>query len=216
MLPPVGSIGMLPAQGRAGVVVDARPLGAARDGQQLVALRIKAEKQQGDPHQGPVTSSRPPIGAGSPPPAASLRPASGSLPAATSGPAAARRLDQLNAAERADVARLQQRDQQVRQEEKAHAAVAGDLAGPINYSYQRGPDGRQYAVGGSVSVQASSKSGDPEEAKRLSVRMAAAANAATNPSMQDYATARQAYAFGSQLATPTDKAGENRPLDIVL
>jgi len=82
-------------------------------------------------------------------------------------------------------------------------SVAGDLAGPINYVYQRGPDGRQYAVGGSVGIQASVLSGDPAEAARKAGRLAAAANAATNPSAQDYAAARQAYALGSQLgATP--------------
>ncbi|MGI9491012.1 MAG: putative metalloprotease CJM1_0395 family protein [Geminicoccaceae bacterium] len=192
---------MLPAQGRAGVVVDARPLGDAEGGRQLVALRIKAGaagavdsgaglapdrlQPQGTPADDAATSS----------------PATG-LGVARTEPLAARLHHQLNAVERADLAKLQQRDQQVRQEEKAHAAVAGDLAGPINYIYQRGPDGRQYAVGGSVSVQASTVSGDPIEAKRLSGRMAAAAHAATSPSAQDLATAWQAYDFGSRLAAP--------------
>ena len=112
--------------------------------------------------------------------------------------------------------RLQQRDQQVRQEEKAHAAVAGDLAGPIDYIYQRGPDGRQYAVGGSVGIQASASSGDPAEAERKAGRMAAAANAATNPSAQDYAAARQAYAFGSQLGQDPLQREASSGLDLVL
>ena len=100
---------------------------------------------------------------------------------AVASPAAARLPTDLTTAEKADVTRLQQRDQQVRQEEKAHAAVAGDLAGPISYVFQRGPDGRQYAVGGSVGIQASVSSGDPAEAARKAGRMAAAANAATQP-----------------------------------
>ena len=88
------------------------------------------------------------------------------------------------------VDRLRQRDAQVRQEEEAHAAVAGDLAGPIEYLYQRGPDRRQYAVGGSVGVQATLSSGDPAELRRVGARLAAAATAPTKPSAQDYATAR--------------------------
>ncbi|MEL6963179.1 MAG: putative metalloprotease CJM1_0395 family protein, partial [Pseudomonadota bacterium] len=122
-------------------------------------------------------------------------------------PSAAVLPNQLSPAEKAAVSRLQQRDQQVKQEEKAHAAVAGDLAGPINYVYQLGPDGRQYAVGGSVGIQASALSGDPADAKRQAGRIAAAANAATNPSAQDYAAARQAYALGDQLkgSTVTDE-----------
>ena len=214
---------MLPGQGRAGVVVDARPLGEARDGQQLVALRIKAEAR-GNAGSGEASAPASRPGSAATPitnlavggAASKDAPSFTSATSAPSGPTSAKRLDQLSAAEKADVAKLQQRDQQVRQEEKAHAAVAGDLAGPINYVYQRGPDGRQYAVGGSVSVQATTRSGDPEEAKRLGARMAVAANAATNPSAQDYATARKAYAFGSGLAEPAVPDERPRPLDLSL
>ena len=215
MLPPIGSVSMLAAQGRAGVVVDARPIGEAEGGRQLVALRIKADATSGgDAKARTKTDGRQDhtLSAGS----ASISGGAQRSANAAAGPVAAKLPDQLNAAERADVTRLQQRDQQVRQEEKAHAAVAGDLAGPISYTYQLGPDGRQYAVGGSVGVQASAASGDPAEAKRLSGRMAAAANAATNPSAQDYATARQAYAFGSQLTVPTTAAKEEPGLSLTL
>lgn len=129
---------------------------------------------------------------------------------------AARLPTELTATEKTDVTRLQQRDQQVRQEEKAHAAVAGDLAGPINYTYQRGPDGRQYAVGGSVGIRASNLSGDPAEAARKAGRLATAANAATNPSLQDYAVARQAYELGSQLGKPLPQTEEKIGLGLTL
>jgi hypothetical protein len=192
---------MLAGQGRSGVVVDARPLGEADGGRQLVALRIKS-KQTGPAGERNLPSLAVPPQPG-PNAASSGNPGrldgTASLAQATSDPVSAKRGDQLSAAERADLAKLQQRDQQVRQEEKAHAAVAGDLAGPISYSYQRGPDGRQYAVGGSVGVQAKAVTGDPAEAERLSGRMAAAANAPTNTSAQDFATARLAYDLGSRL-----------------
>ncbi len=216
MLPPIGSVSVLASQGRAGVVVDARTLGEPEGGRQLVALKIKAEKA--GPASGVDSGSRQAADRSSTPIAGNAgasNPASSPSPAAAS-PVAAKRLDQLSAAERADIARFQQRDQQVRQEEKAHAAVAGDLAGPINYIYQRGPDGRQYAVGGSVSVQAKTVTGDPAEAKRLSGRMAVAANAATSPSAQDLATARMAYAFGSQISQSDSRERSGAGLNLSL
>ena len=196
------------------MVVDARPLGDAEDGRQLVALKIKAGAD------GSIDPRARPAGDGFQPQAAPTNGAAASNQAAGShvtanDTAAAKLPDRLSAAERADLAKLQQRDQQVRQEEKAHAAVAGDLAGPISYIYQRGPDGRQYAVGGSVNVQASTISGDPNEAKRLSGRMAAAAHAATSPSAQDLATARQAYDFGSQLADPASPMRRDPGLNLI-
>ncbi len=215
MLPPIGSVSMLASQGRAGVVVDARPLGEPEGGRQLVALRIKAETSG----SGYGASSAALDGAQTKPgPAgdAGTSDQASRSSHAPAGPVAAKLPDQLTTSERADLAGLRQRDQQVRQEEKAHAAVAGDLAGPISYTYQLGPDGRQYAVGGSVGVQARTVTGDPIEAMRLSGRMAAAANAATNPSAQDFATARQAYAFASQRADPQTVPRPSPGLDLML
>lgn len=209
---------MLAAHGRAGVVLDARPLGEAEGGRQLVAVRIKAEKV-GSADSGHFGTGISPnnLQAQSLPAGNEEVSNSGSrTTAGSNGPVAAKLSDQLSSAERADLAKLRQRDQQVRQEEKAHAAVAGDLAGPISYSYQLGPDGRQYAVGGSVGVQAQTVTGDPLEAKRLSGRMAVAANAATNPSAQDFATARQAYAFASQTAAPSNETVRGPELNLVL
>lgn len=205
MLPAIGSVSALPGQGRAGIVVNARPIGDAENGRQLVALQIKQSQGSGE-----AGSTRSPADRSAPVSPAASTPSRSLERQDPAAPSAARLPNDLSAGERADVTRLQQRDQQVKQEEKAHAAVAGDLAGPINYVYQLGPDGRQYAVGGSVGIQAQTLSGNPDEAKRLAGRMAAAANAATNPSAQDYAAARQAYALGSQLGD-TPSAADPRP-----
>lgn len=173
--------------GRQGVVVDARAVGAVEDGRQTFRLAVRSER---------------------PDPAAvddrlELSPAARSaVPEATrDGPTAAARLPaELSAEERAAVDRLRARDAQVRQEEEAHAAVAGDLAGPIAYSYQRGPDGRQYAVGGSVQVGGSGAV-TPEGRAADAARLAAAANAATNPSAADLAVARDSYAAIGEAAS---------------
>jgi len=219
MLPAIGSISALAGQGRVGVVVSAQAVGEPEGGRQLMSLRIKESRDDDDARPGLGRVDRAASAA------SSLAPGAGASIDSTSNAStsnahaskagasaldrpinpsfqAARLPDELSPAEKASVAELQQRDQQVRQEENAHAAVAGDLAGPINYVYQLGPDGRQYAVGGSVGIQTSVTSGDPAEAKRQAGRVAAAANAATNPSAQDYAVARQAYALGSQLGAP--------------
>ena len=111
-------------------------------------------------------------------------------------PSVARTPDRLSPQDRAVVEQLRQRDAQVRQEETAHAGVAGSLAGPISYVYQHGPDGRQYAVGGSVPITVRTATGDPAEARRLGGKLAAAALAATNPSAADLAAASRAYRFG--------------------
>ncbi|MGI9436791.1 MAG: hypothetical protein ACR2Q4_18510, partial [Geminicoccaceae bacterium] len=126
MLPPIGSISMLAGQGRPGVIVDARPLGEAEGGRQLVALRVKARESRSEAAAGNASQHSASLQDRST--AAPKEAPNGSLPAdgteRRSGPASARLLDQLSAAGKADVAKLQQRDQQVRQEEKAHAAVA--------------------------------------------------------------------------------------------
>jgi hypothetical protein len=203
MLPAIGSVSALAGQGRVGVVVSAQPIGEAEDGRQLVALRIREGEKANQ-----IRAEQQPSGtqAGQTQPSNATADGRRASRPETDSPLAARLSTDLSPSEKAAVARLQQRDQQVKQEEKAHAAVAGDLAGPINYVYQRGPDGRQYAVGGSVGISAQTRTGDPEEAKRLGARIAVAANAATNPSAQDYATARQAYALAANVTSPSARA----------
>ncbi len=190
MLPAIGSLSQLSAGGRIGVVVAARPVAEPQDGRQLVALRLKTIDERDA--QGQAATR---VSGLAPQPAEALErsgPGRRALAAREdrATPALARLPDRLSTAEQAMVERLRQRDAQVRQEEEAHAAVAGDLAGPIEYVYQRGPDGRQYAVGGSVGVQAIVSSGDPAELRRIGAKLAAAATAPTSPSAQDLATAR--------------------------
>ena len=87
---------------------------------------------------------------------------------------------------------LKARDREVRAHEMAHKAVGGRYAGAISYDYQRGPDGRRYAVGGEVSIDISEIPGNPDAtvAKMQQVRRAALAPAA--PSAQDRRVAAEA------------------------
>jgi len=96
--------------------------------------------------------------------------------------------------ERAAVARLKERDREVRAHENAHASAGGGYAGAPSYEFTRGPDGVQYAVGGQVDIDVSEVAGDPRAtiAKLEVVRSAALAPA--RPSGQDRAVAAAAAA----------------------
>ena len=61
-----------------------------------------------------------------------------------------------------DLAELKARDREVRAHEQAHATVGGRYAGAPIYSYERGPDGVMYAVGGKVNIDAAPVANDPQ------------------------------------------------------
>lgn len=90
------------------------------------------------------------------------------------------------------VTELKKRDAEVRTHEQAHAAVGGQYAGSPSYEYQRGPNGKSYAVGGEVRIDVSVVPGDPQATiqKMQVVRRAALAPAA--PSSADRAIAAEA------------------------
>lgn len=89
---------------------------------------------------------------------------------------------------------LKKRDLEVRQHEAAHAAVGGALAGAPSFTFERGPDGKSYAVGGEVSVELSA-GGSPEETIARARQVRAAAMAPAQPSGQDYRVAAAASAL---------------------
>lgn len=198
MTPALGTLSSLGPGGRLGMVLGTRPVGPEQDGQQLVSVRMRA------------MDGKDSMGFRVPPTSGTAPPTQRTPEKAPNGhiaPAAiAKSFDALSPAEKQEVARLQQRDAQVRQEENAHAGSAGDLAGPIEYVYATGPDGRQYAVAGGVSIRAAAVTGDPAELRRLGARLAVAANAAINPSAQDFAAARMGLRLyaqaGSELKSP--------------
>ncbi len=101
----------------------------------------------------------------------------------------------LDPAEEDQKKRLQARDSEVRAHEMSHLAAAGGLAsGGMRLTYQTGPDGRQYAVGGSVKID-TSKAGTPEETIQKAQQIRAAALAPSDPSSQDL----QVAAWASQM-----------------
>lgn len=135
---------------------------------------------------------------------------------------------QLSSEEQAQIRKLQARDREVRQHEQAHLSAAGGLAvsGP-SFTYQQGPDGRNYAIGGEVGISVSPGQ-TPEETIRKASQIQASALAPASPSGQDRAVAAQAATMAQQARAQqaqessdegrqsTDKtgAGQDRRADI--
>jgi hypothetical protein len=90
------------------------------------------------------------------------------------------------------ISQLQQRDKEVRTHELAHATAGGASTGAPSYTFEMGPDGKKYAIGGEVSVDLSSVSGDPQATIVKMQKVHAAALAPASPSAQDTRVAASA------------------------
>jgi hypothetical protein len=72
--------------------------------------------------------------------------------------------------------------------------VAGSMGGAATFTYETGPDGKSYAVGGEVPVDMSGGR-TPEETVARAAQIRAAALAPADPSPQDLAVAAEATAM---------------------
>ncbi|MEL6341780.1 MAG: putative metalloprotease CJM1_0395 family protein [Myxococcota bacterium] len=99
--------------------------------------------------------------------------------------------DELSDEEKQVVAKLQARDREVRAHEQAHMSAGGGMAGAASYTYQTGPDGKRYAIGGEVPISVPAST-NPQQALMNAQQLRAAALAPASPSGQDRAVAAQA------------------------
>lgn len=122
---------------------------------------------------------------------------------------------QADPAQQAEVRELQKRDREVRAHESAHMAAGGSyVRGGASFQFVTGPDGRLYAAGGEVSIDASPIPDDPQATilKMQTVRRAALAPA--QPSAQDRsvaAAASQAEARAQMELTRARLSGGETP-----
>lgn len=117
-------------------------------------------------------------------------------PASPRRPGAAAQDAALSEADQRAITELKKRDREVRAHELAHvAAGAGLVTHGASYSYQTGPDGQRYAVGGEVGIDVS-KARTPEETIAKAQQIQAAALAPADPSGPD----RQIAAHAGQMA----------------
>ena len=73
--------------------------------------------------------------------------------------------------------KFRNKDSEVRTHEQAHASI-GHTTSPISYNYQEGPDGKMYAVGGSVRLDTSI----PDDPKAAAFKLDMIQKAASGPS----------------------------------
>lgn len=98
---------------------------------------------------------------------------------------------ELTRQDKKEVEKLEKRDAEVREHEQQHKSAGGGVAGSIQLEYQVGPDGKQYAVGGEVSVD-TSKEETPEATIQKAQQIKRAALAPADPSHQDRSVASDA------------------------
>ena len=121
----------------------------------------------------------------------------------------------LSEADLRRVEQLKQRDREVRAHEMAHvAAGAGVVTSGASYSFETGPDGRRYAVGGEVGINVS-PGRTPEETLSRAEKIRAAALAPADPSGQDRQIAARAASMAAEarveLATRARNEGATGP-----
>ena len=106
-------------------------------------------------------------------------------------------VSELAKQEKAEVRELQNTDRKVRMHEMAHMAAGGQYTGSARYSYKTGPDGRHYAVGGSVPIDAS-KEASTEKTVQKMAQVKRAALAPADPSAADREIAAKAAQMMAQ------------------
>jgi len=133
-------------------------------------------------------------------PAAARDPVSQTQQPSTSAPEPQRQsATAVDPAEQRRLRELAARDTQVRTHERAHLAAAGGLAnGGARLQMTRGPDGRQYATGGEVSIDVAPVPGDPQATIDKAEKIRRAALAPAEPSQADRAVAARATAMANE------------------
>lgn len=139
---------------------------------------------------------------------ASIRSGAGSVVSGASGGAVGA-APGLSDADLKVVSELRARDRVVRTHEMAHmAAGAGIVTRGASFSYQTGPDGQRYAVGGEVGIS-TSPGRTPEETLAKADQIRAAALAPADPSPQDLRVAAEAAQMAAEARQQLTAASDN-------
>jgi len=105
------------------------------------------------------------------------------------------------------VEKFRSKDAEIRTHEQIHASI-GHTTTPISYSYQQGPDGKMYAIGGSVRLDTSI----PDDPKAAAFKLDILQKAASGPvymSGADGAIASQSNLNKILLDLEGEKDGNN-------
>ena len=105
---------------------------------------------------------------------------------------------ELTEEEKREVEYLKERDREVRAHEQAHLAALGAYrSGGASYTFETGPDGKQYAVAGEVPVDVSPEE-EPQKTIEKAQTIQRAALAPAEPSGADRSVAAQAAQLEAQ------------------
>lgn len=105
--------------------------------------------------------------------------------------------DEYTEAEQKMIEDLKKEDSDTKAHERAHQSAGGQYAGSPSYDYERGPDGKDYAIGGHVNIDVSEES-TPEKTLQKMQRVIQAAKAPADPSSQDLKVATEASQKAAQ------------------
>jgi len=121
--------------------------------------------------------------------------------------------EELSQEQKQEVEKLKKRDQEVKAHENAHmSAGAGVVQGGATYQYQRGSDGRMYAVGGEVKID-TSRERNPEDTIRKMQQVKKAALSPSQPSAQDRSVAAQASQIEAEARAELTKKNTEEATD---
>ncbi len=132
---------------------------------------------------------------------AAIYSAAGAAQRAPEGQTSAANPSGLSEEQQQEVQRLKERDREVRAHEQAHSRAGGPYAGAPTYQYERGPDGRMYAVSGEVQIDTSPIAGNPGATISKMEIVIRAALAPQEPSAQDRRVAEEARAAKAEAQT---------------
>ncbi len=118
----------------------------------------------------------------------------------------------LDDADLKQVEQLKHRDREVRNHEMAHVAAGGQYVnGGPTYSYQTGPDGKRYAVGGEVSISTGKESSPQKSiAKAKVIRRAALAPGQHSAQDRSVAAAAAKMEQGARTELRQEKVEETK------
>ncbi len=102
------------------------------------------------------------------------------------------------------VMQLKQTNQEIIAHEQAHKATGGQYAGAISYDKTTGPDGKQYIVGGEVSIDISPETTPQKTIVKMQI-VRSAALAPASPSGQDRGVAAAASSLQMQAQSELSK-----------
>ncbi len=166
---------------------------------QAVKVESLPEVKTLPPHSARPENNSNPITNNSPPSQSSLSPTDSENPNSAD---LANETLQKNAEVKQVINQLKSRDSEVKAHEMAHLYAAGGYStGGMNFTYQAGPDGRQYAVGGEVGIDVSAVAGDPQATLQKAMVVYGAALAPAEPSAQDHKVASVATQMMAQART---------------